>query len=181
MPLAFVDIAERLGYPIATVGNRRVINHQAALTSSLGAADSGTGLTVASKSNVAVSSDVAKVSALSQDLQNAISLFSQKEQVLTEQIVSLQGMVTTLSAGQGSLQQQQEVLNGKLAEQAANSLAVLQSLARLRTDFDATREKHERAIAAGEVQYQATMDEFKRQMAVVEKGVKGPHDNAMAQ
>jgi uncharacterized protein (DUF3084 family) len=181
MPLAFVDIAERLGYPIAVVGNRRVINYQAALTSSLGTADSGNGLTVAGKPNAAASSDVAKVSALSQDLHNAISLFSQKEQVLTEQIVSLQGVVTALSAGQGSLQRQQEVLSGKLAEQAANSLAVLQSLARLRTDFDATREKHERAIAAGEAQYQATMDEFKRQLAVVEKGVKGPHDNTMDQ
>ena len=74
-----------------------------------------------------------------------------------------------------------KLVKGKLNPQDANSLAVLQSLARLRTDFDATREKHERAIAAGEVQYQATMEEFRKQLAVVEKGVKGPHDTAMDQ
>jgi len=181
MPHAFVDIAERLGYPIATMGNRRVINYQAVLTPLSSQAVSGTSSTAMAKPNEATSQEVSKVLTLSQDLHDALCLFSQKEKALSEQVVSLQGVVTALSAGQGSLQRQQEVLNGKLAEQAANSLSVLKSLSKLRTDFEETRAKHEQAIAAGEAQYRITMAEFRQQLAVVDKGVKGPHDLEMQQ
>jgi hypothetical protein len=181
IPIAFVDIAERLGYKISLVGNRRVINYQAAVASLPPVSNSGTIATATGHSDSKASLDVGNFSALSQDLKNALNLFSQKEQALSEQVGSLQGVVSALSAGQGSLQHQQEVMNGKLAVQAENSLAVLKALTKLRTDFETTREKHEKAIAAGEAQYQSAMDEFKQQMAVVDQGVKGPHGSAMQQ
>ena len=86
-----------------------------------------------------------------------------------------------LSDGQGSLQKQQEALQGQLAAQAESSLAIVRSLAKLRTDFEETRTKHEQSFAAGMDRYKATMEEFKKQLGVVDTGVKGPHDNSMQQ
>ena len=175
MPQAYVDIAERLGYQIGTVGNRRFINYQAALTTRDGPAKPGLG------SQSAVSLDANKVSTLSQELRDALCLIGQKEQALSDQVSSLQGVVTMLSEGQGSLQKQQEALQGQLAAQAESSLAIVRSLAKLRTDFEETRTKHEQSFAAGMDRYKATMEEFKKQLGVVDTGVKGPHDNSMQQ
>ena len=175
MPQAYVDIAERLGYQIGTVGNRRFINYQSALITRDGPAKPGPG------SQSAVSLDANKVSTLSQELRDALCLIGQKEQALSDQVSSLQGVVTMLSDGQGSLQKQQEALQGQLAAQAESSLAIVRSLAKLRTDFEETRTKHEQSFAAGMDRYQATMEELKKQLGVVDTGVKGPHDNSMQQ
>jgi chromosome segregation ATPase len=116
---------------------------------------------------------------MSQDLQNALTLFGQKEQALSEQMVSLQGVVSALSAGQGSLQKKQEVLQGQLAAQAANSLAILKSLSQLRTDFEKARDKHEQNFTENANKYEATMAEIQKQLDAVGTGVKGPHDTVM--
>jgi hypothetical protein len=94
-------------------------------------------------------------------------------------VVSLQVVVSALSAGQGSLQKQQVVLQGQLAAQASNSLAILKSLKQLRTDFEVTRDKHERTFAENTGKYEATMAEIQKQLGVVGTGVNGPHDTAM--
>jgi len=177
MPSAYLAIAERLGHQMDQVGNRRVINCKAALTAS------GTCTGSSAKAGSATSQEgslaVGKSSSLSQDLQDALTLFGQKEQALSEQVVSLQGVVSALSAGQGSLQKQQVVLQGQLAAQASNSLAILKSLKQLRTDFEVTRDKHERTFAENTGKYEATMAEIQKQLSVVGTGVNGPHDTAM--
>jgi hypothetical protein len=178
MPSAYLAIAERLGHQVDKVGNRRVINCKAALTAS-GTSCTGSSAKAGSATSQEVSLEVGKSSSLSQDLQDALTLFGQKEQALSEQVVSLQGMVSALSAGQGSLQKQQVVLQGQLAAQASNSLAILKSLKQLRTDFEVTRDKHERTFAENTGKYEATMAEIQKQLGVVGTGVNGPHDTAM--
>jgi predicted nucleic acid-binding Zn-ribbon protein len=173
MPSAYLEIAERLGHQVDKVGNRRVINCQAALTACTGSSAK------AGSATSQESLEVGKSSSFSQDLQDALTLFGQKEQALSEQVVSLQGVVSALSAGQGSLQKQQVVLQGQLAAQASNSLAILKSLKQLRTDFEVTRDKHERTFAANTGKYEATMAEIQKQLSVVGTGVNGPHDTEM--
>ena len=178
MPNAYLDIAARLGYQVDKVGDRRVINCKAALATHSGTSITGGGAKAGSATSQA-SLEVVQSSSFSQDLQNALTLFGQKEQALSEQVVSLQGLVSALSAGQGSLQRKQEVLQGQLAAQASNSLAILKNLAQLRTDFEKTRDKHERTFAENTDKYEATMAEIQKQLGVVGTGVKGPHDTEM--
>jgi hypothetical protein len=71
------------------------------------------------------------------------------------------------------------VLQGQLTAQASNSLAILKNLAQLRTDFETTRDKHERTFAENTGKYEATMAEIQKQLGVVGTGVKGPHDTEM--
>ena len=179
MPSAYLDIAERLGYQVDKVGNRRVINCKAALAAYSGTSTAGNSANAGSASSPETSLEVGKSLSMSQDLQNALTLFGQKEQALSEQMVSLQGVVSALSAGQGSLQKKQEVLQGQLAAQAANSLAILKSLSQLRTDFEKARDKHEQNFTENTNKYEATMAEIQKQLDAVGTGVKGPHDTAM--
>jgi len=179
MPSAYVDIAARLGYQVDKVGDRRVINCKAALAAHSGTSIAGNSANAGSASSQETSLEVGKSSSMSQDLQDALTLFGQKEQALSDQMVSLQGVVSALSAGQGSLQKKQEVLQGQLAAQAANSLAILKSLSQLRTDFEKARDKHEQNFTENANKYEATMAEIQKQLGVVGTGVKGPHDTVM--
>jgi hypothetical protein len=181
MPSAYLEIAERLGYQVDKVGNRRVINCKAALAAHSGTSIAGNSANAGSASSQETSLKVDKSSSMSQDLRDALTLFGQKEQALSDQMVSLQGVVSALSAGQGSLQKKQEVLQGQLAAQAANSLAILKSLSQLRTDFETARDKHEQQFAESTTKYEATMAEIQKQLGVVDTGVKGPHDTEMQQ
>ncbi len=181
MPSAFLQIAERLGYQMDTVGNRRVINCKAALAAHSGTSIAGNSANAGSASSQETSLEMGKSSSMSQDLKGALTLFGQKEQALSEQVVSLQGVVSALSAGQGSLQKKQEMLQGQLAAQAKNSLAILKSLSQLRTDFETARDKHEQNFAESTHKYEATMAEIQKQLDGVGKGVKGPHDTEMQQ
>jgi chromosome segregation ATPase len=179
MPNAYLDIAARLGYQVDKVGDRRVINCKAALATHSGTSITGGGAKAGSATSQEASLEVVQSSSFSQDLQNALTLFGQKEQALSEQVVSLQGLVSALTAGQSSLQRKQEVLQGQLTAQASNSLAILKNLAQLRTDFEKTRDKHERTFAENTDKYEATMAEIQKQLGVVGTGVKGPHDTEM--
>ena len=179
MPSAFLRIAERLGYQVDKVGDRRVINCKAALAAHSGTSIAGNSANAGSASSQETSLEVGKSSTMSQDLQDALTLFGQKEQALSDQMASLQGVVSALSAGQGSLQKKQEVLQGQLAAQAANSLAILKSLSQLRTDFEKARDKHEQNFTENASKYEATMAEIQKQLGVVGTGVKGPHDTVM--
>ena len=179
MPTAYLDIAARLGYQVDKVGDRRVINCKAALATNSGTSITGGSAKAGSATSQEASLEVVQSSSFSQDLQNALTLFGQKEQALSEQVVSLQGLVSALSAGQGSLQRKQEVLQGQLTAQASNSLAILKNLAQLRTDFETTRDKHERTFAENTSKYEATMAEIQKQLGVVGTGVKGPLDTEM--
>ena len=127
MPNAYLDIAARLGYQVDKVGDRRVINCKAALATHSGTSITGGSAKAGSATSQEASLEVVQSSSFSQDLQNALTLFGQKEQALSEQVVSLQGLVSALSAGQGSLQRKQDVLQGQLAAQASNSLAILKN------------------------------------------------------
>ncbi len=180
MPNAYLAIAARLGYQVDKVGDRRVINCKAALATHSGTSITGGSARAGSATSQGASLEVVQSSSFSQDLQDALALFGQKEQALSEQVVSLQEVVSALSAGQGSLQMKQEMLQGQLTAQAANSLAILKNLAKLRTDFEATRDKHERTFAENTDKYEATMAEIQRQLGVVGTGVKGPHDAEMS-
>ncbi|MFN9910609.1 MAG: hypothetical protein ACK56F_31620, partial [bacterium] len=104
MPKAYLERAGRLGYQVDKVGDRRVINCKAALAKNSGTSITGGSAKAGSATSQEASLEVVQSSSFSQDLQNALTLFGQKEQALTDQVVSLQGLVSSLSAGQSSLQ-----------------------------------------------------------------------------
>jgi hypothetical protein len=66
MPSAYLSIAERLGYQVDKVGNRRVINCKAALAAHSGTSIAGNSANAGSASSQETSLEVGKSSSMSQ-------------------------------------------------------------------------------------------------------------------